>query len=92
MSLKSIERAFANDGEPPGAASAELPVANEEHPAPNVAQPKPWQDLEAAPQEDIIVLNNSDSGDPTPFIKSGIIQLVRKYSLVFFFCIISLAI
>jgi hypothetical protein len=107
VSLKSVERAFANDGEPPGAASAELPAANEECPAPNVAQPKPRQDVEAAPraqehpapgvaqpskprqdveaapQEDIIVLDDSDSGDPTPFIKSGIIQLVRKYSLVF---------
>ena len=85
MLLKSVERAFANDGEPPSAASAELPAANEEQPASNVAQPKPWQDLEAALQEDIIVLDNSNSGDPTPFIKSGIIQLIYKYSLVFFF-------
>ena len=30
-----------------------------------------------------MILDDSDSGDPTPFIKSGIIQLVRKYSLIF---------
>ena len=37
-SLKSVERAFANDGEPPGAASVELPMA--ENPAGSAPKPK----------------------------------------------------
>ncbi|KAG9308808.1 hypothetical protein JVU11DRAFT_11433 [Chiua virens] len=77
VSLKSVERAFADDGEPPGAAGVEVPMADEEHSAPDVVQPKPQQDVKAAPQADVTVVNDSDSVDPTPCIKSGIIQLVR---------------
>ncbi|KAG9310918.1 hypothetical protein JVU11DRAFT_8784 [Chiua virens] len=73
--LKSVEQAFADDGEPPGAASVEGPMANEEHhdSAPDVAQPKPQQNAKAAPQADVTVVYDSDSVDPTPYIKSGII-------------------
>lgn len=78
VSLKSVERAWAaNDGEPPGVASVEAPMADGECSARDVAEPKPRVEV-TAPQTNIIDVDDSDSADPTPYIKLGIIQLVRK--------------
>ena len=82
--LSNKERPAPNVVQPKPRQDVEAAPRAEEHSAPDVARPsKHRQDVEAASQEDVVILDDSDSGDPTPFIKSGIIQLVRKYSLIF---------